>query len=268
MSPGSPAATVPALYDATVAHARTQILGNTFSHRIYLWLVDLDELPRLPRPLAPFARFESRDHRHEGDAPDGSIRDNLTDWLAGEGVHLHGGRILMLANARSLGHVFNPISLFWCHGPDGDLECVVAEVHNTYRGRHRYLLRPDSDGEALTDKTFYVSPFLTVDGEYRMRVPVPGERLRVSVTLCQNGRPALTATLTGRRRPATPGELIRTLLRMPLVTYRTSALIRRHGIALWLRRLPVVPRPRAEPSPEPPRDRRQAPAGCVPEETA
>jgi hypothetical protein len=33
------------------------------------------------------------------------------------------------------------------------------------------------------------------------------------------------------------------LLRNPLVPQRTSALIRRHGIALWLRRLPVIPRP-------------------------
>ncbi len=33
------------------------------------------------------------------------------------------------------------------------------------------------------------------------------------------------------------------LLRRPFMTHRTSALIRRHGIALWLRRLPVVPRP-------------------------
>jgi len=255
---------VPSLYDAEVTHARTQTIHNTFTHRVYLWLVDLDDLPTLPRRLAVFARFEARDHRHDGDDPDGSIRDNLTDWLAAQGVHLEGGRILMLANARSMGYVFNPISLFWCHRADGTLECVVAEVHNTYGGRHRYLLHPDARGVAHTAKSFYVSPFLTVDGEYRMRVPPPGENLSVSVTLRQDGRPAITATVTGRRRPATPGELIRTLLRMPFMTYRTSALIRRHGIALWMRRLPVIPRQRtAPPLPAP-----TASASSFPEETA
>jgi hypothetical protein len=259
--------TVPALYDARVAHARTRPVGNGFSHRTYLWLVDLDDLPRLPRALAPFARFESRDHRHVGDDPRGSILSNLTEWLATRSVDLAGGRILMLSGARSLGHVFNPLSLFWCHRADDGLECVVAEVHNTYGGRHRYLLRPDADALAHTEKTFYVSPFLTVDGEYRMRVPVPAERLTVSVTLCQDEGPVLTATLTGRRRPATTGELIRTLLRMPFVTYRTSALIRRHGVALWLRRLPVVPRPRAVPIPDQHRaDQHRAPIGTFPEE--
>jgi hypothetical protein len=174
----------------------------------------------------------------------------------------------MLANARSLGHVFNPISLFWCHRADGDLECVVAEVHNTYGGRHRYLLHPDAQGGAQTAKTFYVSPFLTVDGEYRMRVPLPGVDLSVAVTLRQDGRSALTATVTGTRRPATTAELIRTLLRMPFVTYRTSALIRRHGLALWLRRLPVISRQRTAPPNAPSGNTTGAPASTFPEEIA
>ena len=232
----------PSLYDAEVGHLRTQRIRRSFSHRTYLWLVDLDELPRLPWWLAPFARFESRDHCDEDGDPGRSIRENLEAWLAARGVELRGGRVLMLANARSLGYVFNPISLFWCHRADDSLECVVAQVHNTYGGRHRYLLRPDAAGVAHAEKDFYVSPFLTVDGHYRMRVPVPDERLAVSVALFQDGEQALTATVRGVRRPATIGELLRALLRTPCVTHRTSALIRRHGIALWLRQLPVIPR--------------------------
>ncbi|MGH3612983.1 MAG: DUF1365 domain-containing protein [Pseudonocardia sp.] len=231
---------VPALYDAEVRHARRQRMDRSFSHSIYLWLVDLDDLPRLPRWLRPFARFEARDHL--GD-PQRSIRQNLDAYLATQGVDLRGGQVLMLANARLLGHVFNPITVYWCHGPEGALECVVTEVHNTYGERHCYLLRTDEVGRAETEKDFYVSPFLTVDGQYRMLLPVPDERLAVSITLRQHGSTALTATVVGTRRPATPRALVRMLIRRPAITYRTSALIRRHGIVLWLRRLPVVPRP-------------------------
>ena len=49
----------------------------------------------------------------------------------------------MLANARALGHVFNPISIHWCYAADGGLAAVVAEVQNTYGDRHAYLLRPE-----------------------------------------------------------------------------------------------------------------------------
>ncbi|MGD9989429.1 DUF1365 domain-containing protein [Pseudonocardia sp.] len=233
----------PALYDATVRHVRRApgaAQGRAFEHDVHTWLVDLDALPRLPRPLRPFARFEARDHL--GD-PASTIRANVDTYLATHGIDLRGGRVVMLADARVLGHVFNPLSVYWCHDPAGALVCVIAEVHNTYGERHSYLLHPDEHGRAETDKDFYVSPFLTVDGRYRMLLRTPGERLAIAVTLHQDDGIALSATVVGSRRAATTGSLVRTLLRHPLATRRTSALIRRHGIALWLRRLPVVPRP-------------------------
>ncbi|MDN5750907.1 MAG: DUF1365 domain-containing protein [Pseudonocardia sp.] len=235
---------VPALYDAQVRHVRRQALDRSFGNGVYLWLVDLDALPDLPRWLRPFARFEARDHL--GD-PRRTIRENLDAWLGTQGVDLAGGQVLMLANARVLGYVFNPLSVYWCHRADGTPACVVAEVHNTYGERHCYLLHPDGAGAAETAKDFYVSPFLTVEGTYRMMLPLPGERLSVAVTLRQDGATALTATVTGTRRPATPASLARMLVRRPLMTHRTSASIRRHGIALWLRRLPVVRRPKHTP---------------------
>ena len=230
----------PALYDARVHHARHRDLATSFAHQLHLWLVDLDDLPELPWWLRPFARFDARDHLG---GPDRSIRTNVDAFLAAHGVDLDGGRVLMLAHARELGYVFNPISVFWCHRADGTPACVVAEVHNTYGERHCYLLHPDHAGRARADKEFYVSPFLAVDGHYTMAMPEPGERLAIAVTLHQDGAPALVATLTGVRRPATTASVARTVLRRPLVALRTSALIRWHGIGLWLRRLPIVARP-------------------------
>ena len=64
--------------------------------------------------------------------------------------------------------------MFWCLDATGVLECVVAEVHNTYGERHCYLLRPDADGRAGADKAFYVSPFFAVDGRYDIRTRLDG----------------------------------------------------------------------------------------------
>jgi hypothetical protein len=41
-------ALAPALYDVEVRHVRHAALHRDFRHRVYLWLVDLDALPRLP----------------------------------------------------------------------------------------------------------------------------------------------------------------------------------------------------------------------------
>ncbi|WP_156756511.1 DUF1365 domain-containing protein [Actinokineospora pegani] len=236
-------AVVPALYDAVVTHVRRDRVDNDFSHRVYQWLVDLDHLPDLPRPLRPFARFEARDHL--GD-PGRTIKDNLVTWLAGRGVQVT-GRVLMLTNARVLGYVFNPLSVYWVHDADGEIECVVAEVHNTYGERHCYLLRTDKRGRAEAAKEFYVSPFLESHGHYLMRLPSPGATLSLTVILEQNGSTPFTATLSGDRTPATPVEVLKMVLRRPLMPQRVTALIRRHGIALWLRRVPVVRRPRHVP---------------------
>ena len=110
----------------------------------------------------------------------------------------------MLTNARSLGYVFNPLTLYWCHDRCGcELVCVVAEVHNTYKQRHRYLLRTDDAGRVDTAKEFYVSPFYPVDGSYRMSLPEPGEQLAITITL---HRPGSAAVHRLGARGAPPGH--------------------------------------------------------------
>lgn len=230
----------PALYHATVGHTRRFPIENSFSYRVYMWLVDLDALPVLPRWLAPMARFEGRDHL--GD-PDRSIRDNVIAYLAGNGIDLTGGRVVMLANARVAGYVFNPISVHWCYDRDGELTVILAEVHNTYGERHVYLLRPDESGRARADKALYVSPFFDTVGQYVMRFSPPGADLSVTMALHRDGRTPFSATLRGRRRDATRGAVLRAALRFPFMPLLVSALIRVQGIKLWLRRLPVVARP-------------------------
>ncbi|MGW0122300.1 DUF1365 domain-containing protein [Streptomyces sp. NPDC003327] len=237
---------VPALYETEIAHTRVTPIRHALHHRTYMWLVDLDDLPLLPRPLRALARFDPADH-FDGDAP--TLRAGLDARLAAHGVHDADGRVLMLAHARVLGHVFNPLTLYWCHDRAGHPVCVVAEVHNTYGGRHTYLLRPDADGRAETAKDFYVSPFLDVAGSYRMRLPLPGDRLDLTVQLRHtDGTRPLTATVRGVRRPAGPRGLLAAALRHPWPTAAVSLGIRRHGVHLYLKGLRV--RPRTTPTPQ------------------
>ncbi|GAA3178557.1 hypothetical protein GCM10020255_071240 [Rhodococcus baikonurensis] len=170
-------------------------MHNEFEYRSYSWLVDVDDLPELPKALRPLATFDAGDHL--GD-PTRSIRANVETFLATNGVEFAGGRILMLANARVLGHVFNPLSVFWCLNDDGSQRCVVAEVHNTYGERHCYLLETDERGGARTSKEFYVSPFNDLDGEYRMRLPLPDTALALSIVLARDGKAPFVATVSGR----------------------------------------------------------------------
>ncbi|GAD81442.1 DUF1365 domain-containing protein [Nocardia asteroides NBRC 15531] len=222
-----------------IRHTRLAPTHHAFRYHGHSWLVDLDRMPRLPRWSRPFVSFDAGDHLGERG---GSLRAAVDAYLASEGIDLRGGRVLMLAGARSFGYVFDPLTLYWCRDRDGAPVCVIAEVRNTYGGVHRYLLHPDADGCARVGKEFYVSPFNPVAGEYRLRVPEPDDVLRVSITLGTD-RPIFVATVTGRCVPATPGAVLRAVLTDPFPSLLVAARIRWQGVRLWARGLPVVPRP-------------------------
>lgn len=234
--------TAPAIYRTRIRHVRGGPIRHAFEYRGYSWFVDLDDVPRLPVWLRPFARFDARDHFDRSPTPV-TLRAGLDAVLAEAGIDPRERRVTALLGARVLGHVFNPLSLYWCHDRDGTLDCVVAEVHNTYGGRHSYVVRPDATGRAEVAKEFFVSPFNPVAGRYRLRVPEPAERLAISVTLHRDGHAPFVATMRGTRVPATVAGVVGTVLRAPLAPQLVSARIRIQGVALWLRGLPVVPRP-------------------------
>lgn len=234
---------LPALVVGSVHHTRHRPLDHAFTHRHYQWLVDLDAMPRLPRWLRPFAQFRGEDHL-AGNPGVGALRANVLRVLARDGVATADvTRVVMLAHARVLGHAFDPMTAFWCFAADGSLRAVLVEVHNTYGGRHAYVLRPDATGRATTAKEFHVSPFNDVEGDYAIRFHLSPRRVAVSIRLLEGGEPLVTATLSGTPRPASTPVVARTVARHPLMTQRVSGLIRVHGIWLWLRRLPVRPRP-------------------------
>jgi len=230
----------PALYRTRITHLRRAPVYHYFEYRGYSWYIDLDEPPNLPPWLRPFARFSPDDH-FSGDQGQ-TLRQRLDAFLAGRGAELPGGRITALLQARVLGFVFNPLSLYWCHDADGVLRHIVAEVHNTYGERHAYLLPPDGTSPALVEKRLYVSPFNDVDGYYLVRAPRPDTVLDVTISLHREDQPAFVATLRGTRRPVR--DLARLQVIAPLAPLMGALGIRIQGITLWLRRVPVVPRRR------------------------
>ncbi len=233
----TPVVPQPGRFETTIRHTRRTPFVRTFENSSTLWLVDLDDLP----DHGVLARFEGRDHMG---SPELTLRQNVEAFLAAHDVTLGDGElpgtILMAAHPRSLGHCFNPISVFWCFDDRGRQAGVVVEVHNTYGDRHAYLVHPDEQGRARTEKAMYVSPFHGVDGSYDIAVPIPTDRLHVAVTLRGHDDGAaspFSASLTGTRSDITVRRTLGAAL-------RGSLQIRMHGIWLWVRRLPVRPRPR------------------------
>ncbi|MEV6278830.1 DUF1365 domain-containing protein [Nocardia sp. NPDC051832] len=234
--------TAPALYFTRIHHARREPVHHHFDYPGYSWFFDIESPPRLPVPLRPFGYFRATDHL---DGPGADLRARVDRTLQAHGIEDADGPVTALMNARVLGYVFDPLTVFWCHGRDGRLRSVIAEVHNTYGARHAYVLRTDDRGRAEVGKQFYVSPFNPVEGRYVLRLPEPADGLSLRIALLRDGQPPFLASMTGQRMPLTTRSVLRAQLRAPFSPWLTALRIRRHGIALWARGVPVVPRPHA-----------------------
>ncbi|MGH3360685.1 MAG: DUF1365 domain-containing protein, partial [Nocardioidaceae bacterium] len=210
-------------------------------HGTTMWLVDIAEPnAAFPRWLKPFATIRSRDHLAEDDRP---LSEKVRVFLDIEGIPWSADRVLMLSAARSLGYVFDPMTTFFCFDGGGRLEGVLAEVHNTYGERHCYPLTVTERLSTSVDKDFYVSPFFAVEGRYDIRTKLTDDDVAVAISLTQGDEVVFVGSVRGDlERADSPRRTLRAVARNPLPSQRVSALIRWHGVRLWLRRLPVVPR--------------------------
>jgi DUF1365 family protein len=234
--------TQPALYRTRIHHYRRHPLKHGFGYRGYWWLINIDENNGLPPLPQLFSRLRPRDYSGDSDL---SIADNVRNFLRASGCDAADLSISMLTTPRQFGYGFNPITLYYCQRTDGSLAAQVAEVHNTYGGRHRYLLTPDTDFTSVVEKQLYVSPFFDVSGRYRIHAPIPGQRISLAVRMERDDEPPFIASVVGERVPITAMTVAASLIiGSPLLT---SARIRFQGIRLWLKGLKVHSRnPRIE----------------------
>ena len=132
---------VPALVVGTVRHTRFRPLRASFAHRHYQWLVDLDHPPRLPARLRRLSELRAEDHLDGRASTLAELKAIVLREVRAVGVELPDStRVLLLAHARVFGHVFDPLSVFWCLAPDGRVVAAILEVRNTYAGRHTLSL--------------------------------------------------------------------------------------------------------------------------------
>lgn len=235
--------TVPALVRGEVRHARFHPVRHAFRYRAHQWLIDIDQPDIAPRHLRQLVSFQPRDHLGPPDcSPQATLGQNVRGFLAAQGVSWTAYRVIMLANARCLGYVFDPLSVYWCFDSDGALEGVLAEVHNTYGERHGYVVEVDERGSGHVDKAFYVSPFFGVFGSYQLKFVLDGDSVGAFITLRQDDKVVFTGSFTGRAAPVTTRRVLTVAALSPLMPQRVAALIRLHGVWLWLKRLPVVRR--------------------------
>lgn len=241
-----------ALYLTSVMHQRMFPVKYRFTYRVFSLLLDLEHLEETAKNLRLLSvdrfnvlSFRRRDH---GPRDGSSLKVWAEQLLAQRGIHLDGGKILLLCFPRLFGYGFNPLSLWYCLHRDGSLRAVICEVNNTFGEHHFYLLH--EQGGAMSwpartelDKCFHVSPLIDMQARYRFRLGRPAERLTVSIQEFESDKLMLVATQSGERRPLADRHLLRALLRTPFMTFKIMLAIHWQALKAWLRGAPFFSKP-------------------------
>jgi len=238
-----------ALYECQVMHHRLTPVVHHFRHRIFMFALDLDELDSVAARIPCFSRnaanlyaFRDGDHLTMPGLEGASTKENVIAWLAAEGMPFPPkGRITLVTLPRVLGHIFNPVSFYFCDDGAGTPLCAIAEVGNTFGEQKPYLLRPASESGVFrltAPKHFYVSPFSPLDLTFEFTLRAPGDRLDVQINERAGDSPVLFSSVRGSRSPLTTLNLAWMSLKYPLITLEVIGLIHAHAAVLWLKRAP------------------------------
>ena len=212
-----------ALYVGAVMHRRLRPVVHQFRYRAFWLLIDLDELPRLAARLRLFScnrfnLFALHDARSWRRRRDAAARPGRAACCAQAGIDIAGGPISLFCMPRTLGYSFNPISIYFCHQPAGELAAIIYEVHNTFGERHSYVARQlrQRSGEIRQQlpqgvpciSVYGYGPGSTISGCPRLR-----SASQSGSTPAKAVERILNACLAGARRELTDGALLSSFLR-------------------------------------------------------
>ena len=212
-----------AIYTGFVYHKRFLPVEHEFKYPVYFFSLDLAELEQLHRQCAGFSvnrfnffSFFEKDYLY---GFKGSLMTRVKQFLLDQGAKEDVSAIRLITTPKFLGKGFNPVSFYYCFGQDNNLIYVIAEVNNTFRQSHTYLLnRNDFDNNKFgfsAKKIFHVSPFFTVDGNYKFKLSNLGKNATFEIDYYKENDRLLYAILSGKQRMFTSFNLLKTLVQFP-----------------------------------------------------
>ena len=239
------------LVPGDVMHARMKPVAHRFDYRVFNIFIDIDRLDEADQAARLFsinrfnlASFHVRDH-----GPcDGSPLRAYVNGLLNQANQPAPDRVLLWCYPRILGHVFNPIAVYFC-ATGNRITSLIYEVRNTFGDMHTYVapIAPDEIGDEgikqSRDKLFHVSPFIEMAMRYHFRVVSNAESLKVRILETDADGPILSATFKGHPEPMTSRGLARAFLRAPLLGIKVVGAIHYEAAKLWLKGVTYVPRP-------------------------
>ena len=221
------------LIDGQISHKRNISPYNNFNYNCISVLINLNNIKNR-KSINPLFSINKNNIFSWNEKDHGNSKEHPLDW-ARKKVRKYGGdasgTILLHCFPKILGHVFNPLSVYFCFNRKQKLSALIYEVRNVVGGIHSYVAIIKNPEEThFTYKLFEVSPFLPSEGNYHLRTRLSKKNIKISVNYFIKNKIILNAVQTGKIKSLTVGSLLFGILKgsafpgKPIIKILTQAL--------------------------------------------
>lgn len=224
-----------------VVHARVTPMHHKLSYRTFSILLDLENMEQVAGKCRLFSHnswnvlsFFDQDH---ADAKHTNLADYARKLVKEKLSHSNIGKVYLMTYPRVFGYVFNPLSVYFCHAPDGECVALIYEVNNTFGGRISYVQSINDTHIDPAKKQLLVSPFNEKTGDYTFAAHQHENQLTIGVALRDQQTPILKTWYKAKHVEFNDMQIIRISLTRPLMTMKVMAAIHYEALKLWLKGL-------------------------------
>ena len=233
------------IYEGLVVHNRYSPIKHVFTYTLFMLYLDLDELETVFKKrflwstkLPTIGWFRRKDFMGDEST---KLSDTVRDKVFEEMGTYPTGPIRLLTQLRFFGFFMNPVCFYYCFDEAGEeVLAVVAEVTNTPWGEKHVYVWPGHDIGCHSEKTkrlfpkeMHVSPFMTMNQQYRCSMKVPSSTLQARVQNIEESELVFEATLALKKKPISTITLLSALFHYPFMSLKIVSGIYYQAFRLW-----------------------------------
>ena len=232
------------LFSGIVNHERIKPFNHSFKYNLtYFWFdINLSEKYGLLKKnkLSLFSFYDT-DH-----GPVKSKMKSLNQYFKKKLVLKKDDikTIKVLCLPRTIGYVFNPISVFLIYNYKNIPIRIVFEVSNTFGERHAYACKVSTKGVYNLDKAFYVSPFFKTEGKYKIHFNMKKKIVNLLILYEVNNETVFRASFIGKSKKMSDYNLLKLFISNMFQNLKVTFGIYIQALKLWLKGARYISKPK------------------------